>query len=175
MAAALAEDIRAAQPKVLVTTCPSAFDAFRTDFPAMGLDLSGIEVLHATQYIDRLLTEGRLTLREHAPAAVTFLDGTYLGRTHGLYDEPRRILGQIPGLTLREMTWNRNLAYSCGEPGGVFSLVQPALSRKMATRVLAEATKTGVGTLVTACPATFSILQEANHAELAVKDIVEMV
>lgn len=175
MAADLAEQVRAVQPRILVTTCPSAYDAFRTDFPAMGIDLSGIEVLHAAQYIDRLITEGRLTPREHAPAAVTFLDGTYLGRTHGLYDEPRRILGQIPGLALREMTWNRNLAYSCGEPGGIFHLVQPALSQRLAARVLDEAAATGAATLVTACPATLSILQQANHTDLTMKDIVEMV
>ncbi len=175
MAADLAEQIRAARPKVLVTTCPSSLDAFRTDFPAMGIDLSGIEVLHATQWIDRMMAEGRLAPRQHASGVITFLDGTYLGRTHGVYDEPRRILGHIPGLTLREMTWSRNLAYSCGEPGGIFQQVQPELSRRLAARVLDEAMTTGADTLVTACPATLSILEEANQTDLVVKDIVEMV
>ena len=174
MAADLAQQIRAVKPKVLVATSPSDYDAFRTDFPAMGIDLSGIEVLHATQCIDRMMAKRRLAPREHAPGTIAFLDDTYLGRSYGLYEEPRRILGQVPGLTLREMTWTRNLAYSCGEPGSVFRLIQPELSRKLAARVLGEAAATGAETLVTACPAALGALQAANDTGLALKDIGEM-
>ncbi len=175
VAADLAEQIRAAKPKVLVTTSPSDYDAFRTDFPAMGIDLAGIEILHATQCIDRMLAKGRLAPREDASGVVTFLDDTYLGRSYGLFDEPRRILGAVSGLELREMGWTRELAHSCGEPGGIFQQVQPELSQRLAARVLDEAAATGADTLVTACPATLSILQQANQTDLAVKDIVEMV
>lgn len=175
MAAKLAADIRAARPKILVTTCPSAFDAFKTDYPAMGLDLSGIEVLHASQYIARLLEQGTLMPRRQPTAIATFLDGTYLGRTHALYDEPRRILGRLDGLTLREMVWTRELAYSCGEPGGVFPLLHPELSQTMAARVLEEAAKTGADVLITACPAAKTLLQAANRTNLAVRDLAEVV
>lgn len=175
MAAQLAADIRAAQPKILVTTCPSAFDAFKTDYPALGLDLSGIEVMHASQYIARLLEQGTLRPRTQPAAIATFLDGTYLGRTHALYDEPRRILGRMDGLTLREMVWTRELAYSCGEPGGIFPVIHPELSRSMAARVLEEAAKTGADVLITACPATKTLLQAANRTNLAVRDLAEVV
>jgi Fe-S oxidoreductase len=174
MAAELAAEIRAARPKVLVTTCPSAFDAFTTDFPAMGLDLAGIEVLHAAQYVDRLMTQGTLVPRQPAAAVATFLDGTYLGRAHGVYDEPRRVLGRA-GVTLREMVWTRDRAYACGEPGGVFHLLYPELSRRMAARVWEQAAKTGAQLLVTACPATRTLLQAANDTSLAVRDLVEVV
>ena len=175
MATKLAAQIQAAQPRVLVTTCPSAYDAFKTDFPAMGIDLDGIEVLHATQYVDRLLEQGLIAAPQPPATVATFLDSTYLGRTHGVYDEPRRILERIPGLTLQEMAWTRELAHSCGESGGVFHLLHPELSRSMATRVLEEAAKTGADTLVTACPATLTLLKESNHTSLAVRDIVEVV
>jgi Fe-S oxidoreductase len=175
VAADLAEQIRAAKPKVLVTTSPSDYDAFRTDFPAMGIDLAGIEILHATQCIDRMLAKGRLAPREDASGVVTFLDDTYLGRSYGLFDEPRRILGAVAGLELREMSWTRELAHSCGEPGGIFQQVQPELSQRLAARVLNEAAATGADTLVTTCPAALSILQQANQTDLALKDIVEMV
>jgi Fe-S oxidoreductase len=175
MAAQLAAQVRGARPKLLVTTCPSAFDAFKTDYPAMGLDLSDIEVLHAVQYVDRLIEQGAVVPHKQATAVATFLDGTYLGRTHAVYDEPRRILGRIPGLTLREMVWARELAYSCGEPGGVFHLLHPELSQRMATRVLEEAAKTGADMLVTACPTTLTLLQRANRTGLMVRDMVEVV
>ncbi len=175
MAVQLLAEIRAVRPRILVTTCPSAFDAFKTDYPALGLDLNGSEVLHATQYLDRLLEQGAIIPREQPAAVATFLDGTYLGRRHAIYDEPRRILGRIPGLALREMVWTRELAYSCGEPGGVFHALHPQLSHSMAVRVLEEAAKTGAKVLITACPATLTLLQAARHTNLVVRDLVEVV
>lgn len=170
----LAAEIRAARPKILVTTCPSAFDAFKADFPAMGVDLDGIEVLHAAEYLDRLLERGAAVPRNPAPVVATFLDSTYLGRRHAVYDPPRRVLERIDGLTLREMTWNRELAYACGEPGGVFHALHPESSGDMARRVLEEAASTGAEVLVTACPATLTLLQKANPTKLKVRDLVEV-
>jgi len=171
----LAAEIKTARPKLVVTTCPSAFDALVTDYPALGVDLGGIDVLHATQYIDRLMKQGAIVPRSPVNTAATLLDGTYLGRKHALYDEPRRVLGKIPGLTLREMVWTRNLAYSAGEPGSVFHVLQPELSRALAARVLDEAARTGAATLVTTCPATRTLLEAVNHTNLAVRDFVEIV
>ncbi len=139
------------------------------------MDLGGIEVLHAAQYIDRLFEQGTITPRTQAAAVATFLDGTYLGRTHAVYDLPRRILGRIAGLTLREMVWARELAYASGEPGGVLHLLHPELSQSLAVRVLAEAEKTGAKILVTTCPVTRVLLQAANPTRLAVRDLVEVV
>jgi Fe-S oxidoreductase len=175
MATQLAAAICSARPKVLVTTCPSAFDAFKSDYPAMGCDLGGIEILHATQYIDRLMEQKTLVLRGQDAVTATFLDGTYLGRTRAVFEEPRRILARIGGINLREMAWTRELAYACGESGGVFRLLHPELSRRMAARVQEEATKTGARMLVTTCPATKSLLQNAGHTNLTVRDIVEIV
>ncbi len=171
----LAAEIRAARPKVLVTTCPSAFDAFKNDYPAMGLDLGGIEVLHAAEYVDRLMEQGTVAARNRMAVVATFLDGSYLGRGHALYEPPRRILRRIGGLALREMTWNRELAYACGEPGSVFHSLYPELSRDMARRVLEEAANSGAGVLITACPATLTLFQQVNHTNLAVRDLVEVI
>jgi Fe-S oxidoreductase len=175
MAEALVEQIRATQCRILVTGCPSAFHAFMHDYPAMGLDLGGIEVLHAAQYLDRLCQENRLTPRGASVSSATVLDGTYLGRTHAIFDEPRRVLERLPGLAVREMAWSRELAYAAGEPGGIFRLLQPGLSKQMAARVLAEAAATRAEVLVTTCPATKTALAEAQLATPAVLDLAELV
>jgi glycolate oxidase iron-sulfur subunit len=113
--------------------------------------------------------------RNQTAAVATFLDGTYLGRRHAVRDEPRRILERIPGLTLRELAWLRELAYSCGEVGGVHHLLHPELSRSMAARVWEEVAKTGAEILITACPATRTIMQATKPVNLAVRDVVEVV
>jgi Fe-S oxidoreductase len=128
----------------------------------MGLDLGGIEVLHTTQYLDRLFRENRFELRRPPLSSASLLDGTYLGRTHAVHDEPRRVLQRVPGLDVREMVWSRELAYTAGESGGVFRVFQPGLSRQMAGRVMAEASQTGAEALITTCPATKAALAEAD-------------
>ena len=132
----------------------------------MGLDLGEMEILHAAEYIDRLMEQGSLVPRNRASMVATFLDGTYPGRRHAVYGAPRRILERIAGLTLREMVWNRELAYACGEPGGVFHSLHPELSGSLAQRVLEEAANTGAEVLITACPATLTLFQRANQTNL---------
>ena len=98
-----------------------------------------------------------------------------LGGTHKIIDQPRRVLQAVPGVELREMGWTRELAYACGEPGGVFRLLYPELSKGLCERVLGEAKYSGAELLVTTCPATQIAIQETNPAGIAVRDLVEVV
>jgi Fe-S oxidoreductase len=175
MAQSLAAQIRATGCKTLVTACPSAYDAFVTDFPAMGVDLSGIEILHASQYLDRLVQQKAIKLQKSSVVKATVLDGTYLGRTHKILNQPRRVLQAIPGVELCEMGWTRELAYAAGEPGGVLRLLHPELSKDLCERVLGEVRYSGAELLVTTCPATQIAIQETNPADVAVRDLVEVV
>lgn len=175
MSQSLMDMIRASGCKTVVTTCPSSLDALTRDFTALGLDTSSVEMLHATAYVERLVTEGRLPQLRPTSAVVTPLDDTYLGRRHGLFDAPRRLLGTIPGLVLREMTWSRELAYACGEPGGVFGLLHPELSVRLAQRVWGEATRTGADTLATCCPVVKEVLSQSAPGQMVVSDVVELV
>ena len=97
MAEDLAGQIRATRCRTLVTGCPSSFDAFTRDYPAMGLDLGGIEVLHAAQYLDRLLAEGRLA--RFCPRRPARPSSTARIRPHARHLRPAaRVLGKLAGL-----------------------------------------------------------------------------
>lgn len=174
MAEQLREQIRATGAKTVVTACPNALDAMTTDYAALGVDLGGVEVVHAVQYFERLAEQKRLALRSGAAPTMTLLDNGYLGRDHKLFEEPRRLLGRVGG-AVREMGWTRALAYSCGEAGGVFRMLEPELSKQLAARVLAEARTTGAELLVTTCPVTKTALSEAGPEPMRVRDLVELV
>ena len=152
MAEKLAGEIRQTGCRAVVTACPSSFDALKHDYAAMGIDMDGIEVLHATEYLDRLLMEGRLKLANPLNQAVTLLDSDRLGRFNGIFDAPRRLLQAIPGADLKEMSWTRELAHSCAETGGVAGLLDPKVPGPLADRILAEVASTGVSVLATCCP-----------------------
>jgi Fe-S oxidoreductase len=174
LAQGLAAKIRSAGSKILVTTCPSSYDAFKNDYAAMGVDLGGIEVLHATQYVARLVNSGRLTPRKPLSRSVTPQDSTYLCRFNDGCDELRRVLQSIPGVDLKEMSWTRDRAHSCGEAGGVLPLLYPELNRELAKRMLEEANRTGAQVLATTCPATKRSLASVNETGMEIRDVVEL-
>lgn len=167
----LSQSIRATGCRTLVTACPASYDAFRKDYDGL---LDGIEVLHATEYAARLIEEGRLRPVRALEAIVTAHDSDYLGRTNNVYDPPRRVLGAIPGVEVREMSWTREKAHSCGESAGVFGTLYPEIVPRLAARLLAEARATGAGMLVTTCPVTKRALAAADSQGIEVRDAMEL-
>lgn len=170
LAAALAIQIRSTGCKVLVTTCPGSYDAFRNDYAGR---LDGIEVLHATEYIARLVDEGRLAPKAALKRVVAPQDSDYLCRYNGRPDAPRRVLASIPGLQIREMSWTREHAHSCGEAGGIFPALYPEFSALMARRMLEEASRAGAQFVATVCPVTKKLLT-ANTTGPRICDTVEL-
>ncbi len=127
----------------LVTSCPICLRVFKEDYA-----LEGVEVLHHTEYIMRLIRQRRIKLRETGDT-YTYHDPCELGRGSGIYDSPREIIKALG--TLLEPAHNRENALCCGS-----SLANTAMSdagqRKIAEAVAAELEATGASQMVTACP-----------------------
>ncbi len=111
------------------------------------------------------------------PLVVTYHDPCDLGRTCGIYEAPRRLLRAIPGVELREMKDNRELALCCGG-GGDVEMADPGLTTAMALRRLAQARETGAEAIVSACQQCKRTLAGAARREglrMRVLDITEVV
>jgi Fe-S oxidoreductase len=106
------------------------------------------------------------------PAIVTPHDSDYLGRTNKVYDPLRRVLGAIPGVEIREMSWTREKAHSCGESAGVFAALYPEIVPSLAVRLIEEARTTGAVVLATTCPVTKRALADSRGIE--VRDAMEL-
>jgi Fe-S oxidoreductase len=74
-----AETFRTAGIKTLVTPCADCYATYKVLYDKIGKDL-GIEVYHITQYIEKLIQEGRLQLKKSIPLKVTYHDPCHLGR-----------------------------------------------------------------------------------------------
>ena len=95
----------------------------------------------------------------------------------GIYDAPRNILKNIPGLKLVEMERNQEFAYCCGAGGGVKSAFPEMALRAANTRV-EEAEDSGAGILVSACPFCSTNLQDGMQdtgSKLKYYDISELI
>ncbi len=154
----------------VVFSCPSCQRTWKESNP------QGIELLHSSQMIDRLIIERKIKMGT-VGLEVTYHDPCDLGRNGGIFDEPRRILKSIPGLTLVELENRRSQSVCCGG-GGNLEAADPTLSGNVAKRKIEEIKRTGCRTVVTSCQQCVRTIQTAarrQKAGLKVLDITELV
>ena len=133
----------------------------------------GFEVLHVTEYLNKLAAEGKIEFAKPLPKKVTYMDGCDLGRHAGVYDAPRELLSHLPDIELVEMKSNKELAVCCGGP---FVAAYPELARKFATKRIRDAIEVGADVIAVACPTCLLNLKEgAKDIEDAKVDIQEVV
>jgi heterodisulfide reductase subunit D len=135
-----------------------------------------IEIFHSTQFIKKLIDEGKISFKEKK-TKVTYHDPCDLGRASGVYEAPREILRAIPGVELVEMKGNREECICCGG-GGNLEMVNPDLSAKLAEAKIEEIRATGAEVVITACQQCIrTILTTARRKKISIAamDITEFV
>ena len=180
--------IKKAGVKTVVTASADGYQAFKVLYDKFHLK-GGLEVLHISEYIDKLTKEGRLKPRKKVDLSVTYHDPCGLGRlgepwihwkgkkipgdrfvfdppktyrrgTHGVYQPPRDVLQSIPGVRLTEMTRIKEYAWCCGAGGGV-NESNPEFAQWTARERIEEAASTGAEAIVTACALCEKTFNEA--------------
>ena len=148
----------------LVTSCPICLRVFKEYY-----HLEGVEVLHHSEYIERLVSAGRLRLsaEEHL---FTYHDPCELGRGCGVYDEPRRVIANVGHLV--EPKHSRRDALCCGS-----SLANTTIDDHQQLRIAQglahELEATGCDEIVTSCPLCNKAIARAS--QLPVVDLSEVV
>jgi heterodisulfide reductase subunit D len=157
--------------KTIVFACPSCYHTWKE---STKLDM---ELMHSTQFLERLIHEGKIAFKKEYPKTVTYHDPCDLGRNSGVYEAPRAVLKQVPGLKLVDLEGNRQLTVCCGG-GGDLEMIDPELSAAIARRKVDEIQRTGADEVVTSCQQcvrTISGYARKQKIKLKVKDIVEVV
>jgi heterodisulfide reductase subunit D len=162
--------------RTLVTTCPSCHYTWTHLYPQLAPSPPGLEVLHASQFLARLLEEGRLKLGS-VEQVITYHDPCDLGRKSGIFDAPRQVIEGIPGIEFREMDASREDALCCGG-GGDVQIVDESVTASVANRRLGQAQRTGARLILSACQQCKRTLMAAARREKArvrVMDLAELV
>jgi heterodisulfide reductase subunit D len=159
---------------LVITSCSGCFKTIKLDYEKMTGSLD-FEIKHVLEILKELIEDGKFKFPE-TNLKVTYHDPCHLGRHSGMYDIPRDILKNIPGLEFIEMTRNRENARCCGAGGGVRAGYKE-LSDKMADTRIEEAIETGAEVLTSACPfCTFSLREAAERkgSKIRVLDLPEL-
>jgi Fe-S oxidoreductase len=179
MATANVELLNGVAPKRIVTTCPHCLHTLKNEYPAFG---GYYTVIHHSQFINELITNGKLELRPHKfgddlSTNITYHDPCYLSRHNHIISEPRRDFAQI-GLSLTELPRHGLKSFCCGAGGAQMWKEEEHGLERVNTNRFREAEATGAEVLAVGCPFCMIMLTDAKKAinsEMQVLDIAELV
>jgi Fe-S oxidoreductase len=190
--------------KTIVTGCAECYQAFKVLYDKFNLK-GHLEIIHTSEYFARLIKTKKLKFNQEIKTKVTYHDPCHLGRlgekyihwegkrvpghiiifdppkefrrgTYGVYEPPRDILKNIPGVTLIEMERIKEYAWCCGAGGGVKE-TNAGFSNWAAKQRIEEAESTGAEAIVTSCPGCEQIFKatiKESGSSLKVYDLAEL-
>jgi Fe-S oxidoreductase len=176
LAKANVETLNRYKVKTIVTACPHCFNTLKNEYGEMG---GQYEVIHHSQYIGKMIAEGKLKSTKPIDETVTFHDSCYLGRWNNVYAEPRAVISAIPKTNLVEMRLNHDKGMCCGAGGGRMWM-EEHIGRRVNVVRTEQALETGATTVATACPFCITMINDGMKekdmvGKVKVKDISELI
>jgi len=164
--------------KSVVTACPHCFNTIKNEYPELG---GNYQVMHHTQFMNKLLEEGRITLEggNFKGKRITFHDPCYLGRANNVYEAPRNLIKKLDA-QLVEMKNCRKKGLCCGA-GGAQMFKEPEKGDKDVNIERTEqALQTQPDIIAAACPfcntmMTDGVKNKEKEDSLKVMDIAELI
>lgn len=158
------EIIKESEADILLLSCPICYKIFKERYR-----LEGIEIMHHTEFIERLIEEGRLFLTKDDIRYV-YHDPCELGRGSGIYQQPRNVIA-CAGEVVESVKHGKE-SICCG--GSLGSLTLGFDKRKALTdNALKNLTSNSPDEIITACPLCRSTFY--RYSDRPVKDIAELV
>lgn len=173
------EVLNAYEIKTIVTTCPHCFNTLKNEYPSLG---GNYEVLHHSQFLQKLINENKLTIEGNQPfkgKRITFHDPCYLGRGNNIYEAPRQLIEKLDA-ELVEMKRCKTRGLCCGA-GGAQMFKEPEPGKKdINIERTEEALETQPQIIATGCPfcntmMTDGIKNKNKETEVLVKDLAELI
>ena len=145
----------------IVATCPHCFNTLANEYPQLG---GHYDVVHHTQLLGQLVSEGHLVPISSVDEKVTYHDPCYLGRHNKVYTPPREVLAAIQGLNAQEMPRCKERGFCCGA-GGARMWMEEKIGKQINVERTDEALGLDPDIISTACPFCMVMLSDAVTAK----------
>lgn len=169
------EAFRRSGVETIITISPHCYNTFSNEYPE---GMKHFKVQHYTEFFSEAMKRGELVPESRIEKVVTYQDPCYLGKRNKMYDAPRRILGDLPGVKFVEMKRSKENSLCCGGGGGRMWIETEEITRLSEKRI-AEVLDVGAKVIATACPWCHIQLEDsvkttANEDRIEVKDVAEL-
>jgi Fe-S oxidoreductase len=161
------EKLNKYEVKKIVTACPHCFNTFRNEYPQYG---GRFEVYHHSEYLAKLVDEGKLAPLSESDRKITFHDPCYLGRQNGVYDAPRALVKISSRQKPFEMERSREKSFCCGGGGGMSFIDEPP-DRRVNQERAREILETGADTVAVGCPFCMTMVEDGINARKGSRDV----
>jgi Fe-S oxidoreductase len=175
LAKANIETLNRYKVKKIVTACPHCFNTIKNEYKDFG---GNYDVVHHSQFIAQLLSEGKFKPSKGVDQTVTYHDSCYMGRWNNVYEEPRNVLNSLPGTRVIEMKSNHDQSMCCGAGGGRMWMEETIGKRINVTRT-EQAIATQANIIAANCPFCMTMLNDGVKSKemvdkIKVMDIAEL-
>ena len=162
--------------KTVVTACPHGYNIIKNEYPQFD---GNFDVYHHSEFIYRLIEEGKIKLKHSVDRVVTYHDSCYLGRYNNIYREPRQIISRIPGVQMVEMDRRFERSFCCGAGGGRMWM-EEHIGKRINHLRFEDVMKTKANMISTACPFCLTMLEDATKDKemdesMKARDLAEIV
>jgi heterodisulfide reductase subunit D len=165
--------------KKIVTACPHCFNILKNEYAELG---GKYEVIHHTQFLQQLIDEGRVKLKEGGDfkgKKITYHDSCYLGRSNNIYEAPRKVLEALDA-ELVEMKRCGSNGLCCGAGGAQMFKEEEPGNRYVNIERSEEAIGTGADIIAAACPfcntmLTDGVKNKEKENDVKVLDVAELI
>ncbi|MFX1297778.1 MAG: (Fe-S)-binding protein, partial [Promethearchaeota archaeon] len=96
------EKMKKLSVKKIIITCPGCYLAWKEEYKKIDTELP-FKILHSTEILAELIKDGKLQIEKEYKKKVVFQDPCDLARHSGVFEAPRIILKNVPGLELIEL------------------------------------------------------------------------
>jgi len=159
--------------KTVLAQCPHCFNTIKNEYPQFG---GNYEVMHHTDYIARLIEQGRVKPVKELKQTLTYHDSCYLGRYNDIYDAPRKILEAIPGVEYKEVELSKETGRCCGAGGGRMWM-EEHIGTRVNHKRLEDLQTVQPQAIASACPFCKVMITDATkdkEVDIPVKDVAEI-
>jgi heterodisulfide reductase subunit D len=163
------ETFHASNTQLIVTTCAGCYRTLKTDYPKL-FGKVDYRVMHITEFLSEYINENKMKFKGKIEKVVTYHDPCHLGRHMGIYEDPRAIIQNIPGLKFKEMENIKKDAECCGGGAGVFRTAFAKLALTFGKTRVEEAKSVGAEVILTSCPmCMLNLSQAARRAQIKIE------